>query len=100
MIGKNTWLIPDGYMSDTVKGEFVSHEAVCVLNLSDDVGNFGEVQVHLLSCLLVSWVVVFLCLIQGIRSSGKVSPLPPGSVPTQKYPASLPGFVCGGRVGV
>ncbi|XP_055400023.1 sodium- and chloride-dependent glycine transporter 1-like isoform X5 [Bubalus kerabau] len=44
----------------------------CVLNLSDDVGNFGEVQVHLLSCLLVSWVVVFLCLIQGIRSSGKV----------------------------
>ncbi|XP_070657115.1 sodium- and chloride-dependent glycine transporter 1-like isoform X3 [Bos indicus] len=44
----------------------------CVLNLSDDVGNFGEVQVHLLSCLLVSWVVVFFCLMQGIRSSGKV----------------------------
>ena len=36
MIGKNTWLIPDGYMSDTVKGEFVSHEAVCVLNLSGE----------------------------------------------------------------
>lgn len=32
--GKKVWLIPDGYMSDTVKGEFVSHEAVCVLNLS------------------------------------------------------------------
>lgn len=33
-IGKNVWMIADGYMSDTVKGEFVSHEAVCVLNLS------------------------------------------------------------------
>ena len=34
MYGKNVWMIPDGYMSDTVKGEFVSHEAVCVLNIS------------------------------------------------------------------
>ena len=34
MNGKKTWFIADGYMSDTVKGEFVSHEAVCVLNLS------------------------------------------------------------------
>lgn len=33
-MGKTTWLIADGYMSDTVKGDFVSHEAVCVLNLS------------------------------------------------------------------
>lgn len=34
MNGKKTWFIADGYMSDTVKGEFVSHEAVCVLNIS------------------------------------------------------------------
>ncbi len=34
MYGKKEWLIADGYMSDTQKGEFVSHEAVCVLNLS------------------------------------------------------------------
>lgn len=32
--GKKQWLIADGYMSDTKNGEFVSHEAVCVLNLS------------------------------------------------------------------
>ncbi|CAI9154042.1 unnamed protein product [Rangifer tarandus platyrhynchus] len=43
-----------------------------VLKLSDGIGNFGEVQVHLLSCLLVSWVVVFLCLTPGVRSSGRV----------------------------
>lgn len=35
-IGKNTWFIADGYMSDTVNGEFVSHEAVCVLNVSGE----------------------------------------------------------------
>ena len=34
MYGKKVWMIPDGYMSDTEKGELVSHEAICVLNLS------------------------------------------------------------------
>ncbi len=36
MIGKNTWLIADGFMSDTTKGDYVSHESVCVLNLSGE----------------------------------------------------------------
>lgn len=35
MIGKNTWLIPDGYMNPTANGDFVSHEAVCALNVGD-----------------------------------------------------------------
>uniref|UniRef100_A0A8C4L253 Transporter n=1 Tax=Equus asinus TaxID=9793 RepID=A0A8C4L253_EQUAS len=43
-----------------------------VLKLSDDIGNFGEVRMPLLGCLGVSWVVVFLCLIRGVKSSGKV----------------------------
>uniref|UniRef100_A0A673UFH8 Sodium- and chloride-dependent glycine transporter 1 n=1 Tax=Suricata suricatta TaxID=37032 RepID=A0A673UFH8_SURSU len=60
-----------------------------VLKLSDDIGNFGEVRLPLLGCLGVSWVVVFLCLIRGVKSSGKVSTPPlAGSVPTQKDPAS------------
>lgn len=41
MYGKKVWLIPDGFMSDTVKGEFVSHEAVCVLNLSGKDANIN-----------------------------------------------------------
>ena len=41
MYGKNTWLIPDGFMSDTKKGDYVSHEAVCVLNLSGDVAHIN-----------------------------------------------------------
>ena len=35
-IGKKTWLIADGFMSDTKNGDYVSHEAVCVLNLSEE----------------------------------------------------------------
>lgn len=55
-----------------------------MLNLSDDIGNLGEVRLPLLGCLGVSWVVVFLCLIKGVKSSGKVPvyslsrPLPMG----------------------
>ncbi|XP_072853618.1 sodium- and chloride-dependent glycine transporter 1 [Pogona vitticeps] len=43
-----------------------------VLKLSDDIGNLGEVRLPLLGCLGVSWIVVFLCLFRGVKSSGKV----------------------------
>ena len=36
MLGKKTWLIGDGYMSNTECGGFVSHESICVLNLSGE----------------------------------------------------------------
>ena len=36
MIGKKLWVIPDGHMNSTKNGNFVSHEAVCVLNLTDE----------------------------------------------------------------
>lgn len=36
MTGKNLWIIGDGYMSDTKKDGYVSHEAVCVLNISGE----------------------------------------------------------------
>ncbi|NXL42031.1 SC6A9 protein, partial [Podilymbus podiceps] len=48
-----------------------------VLDLSDDIGNLGKVRLPLLGCLSVSWVVVFLCLIKGVKSSGKVPAWPP-----------------------
>ncbi|CAF97733.1 unnamed protein product, partial [Tetraodon nigroviridis] len=43
-----------------------------VLNISDDIGNFGEVHLPILGCLAISWIVVFLCLFRGVKSSGKV----------------------------
>lgn len=36
MLGKKIWMIADGYMSDTSTEKYVSHEAICVLNLSDE----------------------------------------------------------------
>ena len=36
MYGKNIWMIPDGFMSDSECGGFVSHESICVLNLSGE----------------------------------------------------------------
>ena len=36
MYGKNVWLIADGFMSNTKTDKNVSHEAVCVLNLSGE----------------------------------------------------------------
>ena len=52
-----------------------------MLDLSDDIGNLGEVRLPLLGCLGVSWVVVFLCLIKGVRSSGMVPACSPSGTP-------------------
>jgi len=35
-------------------------------------GNIGEIKWDLTLCLLLSWIVVFACLVKGIKSSGKV----------------------------
>ena len=39
MNGKKIWIIPDGFMSDTKSKDYVSHEAVCVLNLTENDAN-------------------------------------------------------------
>ncbi|XP_070557742.1 sodium- and chloride-dependent glycine transporter 1-like [Ptychodera flava] len=43
-----------------------------VLNMSDGMENMGTIQWKLALCLLFSWVVVFLCLMKGVKSSGRV----------------------------
>lgn len=35
MLGKTEWAIGDGFMSASSQGGYDSHEAVCVLNISD-----------------------------------------------------------------
>ena len=45
MIGKNEWIIPDGFMSDTKSETYVSHEAVCVLNLNETDANV-EIEIY------------------------------------------------------
>ncbi|XP_077977814.1 sodium- and chloride-dependent glycine transporter 1-like [Glandiceps talaboti] len=43
-----------------------------VLRLTDGIDNFGEVQWDLALLLLLAWIVVFLCIMKGIKSTGKV----------------------------
>ncbi|XP_046360450.2 sodium- and chloride-dependent glycine transporter 1-like isoform X1 [Haliotis rufescens] len=43
-----------------------------VLRKSDGVEEMGSLQPHLVGCLFVSWLLVFLCLIKGVKSLGKV----------------------------
>lgn len=35
-------------------------------------GDLGQVRWQLALCFLLSWLIVFLCVMKGIRSSGKV----------------------------
>ena len=43
------------------------------LQVSKNIEDAGiGINKHLLGCLAVSWVVVYICIIRGIKSSGKV----------------------------
>lgn len=43
-----------------------------VLDLSPNIEEVGSIKWDLCLCLFVSWAIVFLCLIRGVSSSGKV----------------------------
>jgi len=43
-----------------------------VLKESDSISDTGTIQWQLLLCLLLAWIIIYLCLIKGIKSSGKV----------------------------
>lgn len=46
-----------------------------VLNITDGLKDFGDIggfKYDLPLALLLSWIVVFLCLMKGVKSSGKV----------------------------
>ncbi|XP_021369953.1 sodium- and chloride-dependent creatine transporter 1-like isoform X2 [Mizuhopecten yessoensis] len=43
-----------------------------VLGISDGIENMGTIKWDLALCLLLAWVIVYVCICKGIRSSGKV----------------------------
>nr|WLN44358.1 AAT3 [Sinonovacula rivularis] len=49
--------------------EYWNNEA---LHLSDGIDNFGQPGAYMVLCLMLAWIVVFFCLIKGIKSTGKV----------------------------
>ena len=54
---------------ETAAGEYLRLE---VLNESSGIEDMGPVQWKLALCLLAAWIIIFCCLIKGIKSSGKV----------------------------
>ena len=54
MNGKKTWIIPDGYMNPTKNGDFNSHEAICVLNLS---GKDAHIDIKIFVRKMVSVII-------------------------------------------
>ncbi|XP_048764706.2 sodium- and chloride-dependent betaine transporter-like [Ostrea edulis] len=43
-----------------------------VLHLSEGLEDLGSIQWHLALCFLAAWVMVYLCIIKGIKTVGKV----------------------------
>ena len=43
-----------------------------VLQITESIGDFGDMRWELVGTTILSWIVVFFCLFKGIKSSGKV----------------------------
>ncbi|KAK2159537.1 hypothetical protein LSH36_151g05026 [Paralvinella palmiformis] len=43
------------------------------LTKTTNIANIGGLRWHVTLCLLLSWIIVFLCIMKGIKSSGKVA---------------------------
>lgn len=43
-----------------------------VLDISTGIDDVGSVQLHLVGCLFIGWLLIFLCLAKGVQSLGKV----------------------------
>lgn len=44
-----------------------------VLQITQGLDQSGDIQYELLICLGLAWLLVFVCLFKGIKTSGKVS---------------------------
>ncbi|XP_029190597.2 sodium- and chloride-dependent glycine transporter 2-like [Acropora millepora] len=49
--------------------EFFNHY---ILKITDSISDMGSVSWQIVLCLILAWLIVYLCLIKGVASSGKV----------------------------
>uniref|UniRef100_A0A8C0QJY6 Transporter n=1 Tax=Chelonoidis abingdonii TaxID=106734 RepID=A0A8C0QJY6_CHEAB len=62
-----------GTHQETPVGSVPASEQVLGVTHSSGLHDPGPVRWPLAICLLVAWIVIFLCMLKGIRSSGKVT---------------------------
>lgn len=43
------------------------------IDTSSSLGDIEGLNLHMTGCLVLAWVVVYLCVMKGIKTSGKVS---------------------------
>ncbi|KAK6182355.1 hypothetical protein SNE40_010063 [Patella caerulea] len=53
----------------TASEEFWNHN---VLRISDGLGDFGTMQWHLVVAMVVGWLMIFGCIVKGVKTVGKV----------------------------
>ncbi|ESO81915.1 hypothetical protein LOTGIDRAFT_81772, partial [Lottia gigantea] len=63
---------PNLFLNQTGKTASEEFWQYNVLRKSEGFENLGSIQTHNALCLLAAWVVVFLCLIKGVKSLGYV----------------------------
>ncbi|XP_071946467.1 sodium- and chloride-dependent glycine transporter 1-like [Antedon mediterranea] len=76
----NTWNTPDCYPAGQnisgLEGTFTRASDEFwhryVHEITDGIETAGGLKWDLVGCLFLSWVVIFLCLLKGVKSSGKV----------------------------
>ena len=70
--------LPAGHYSPTGTLLNIKFVTMCllisyrVLRLSDGLGEPGAVNWDLALCLLLSWILCFVCIVKGVKISGKV----------------------------
>ncbi|XP_069120159.1 sodium- and chloride-dependent GABA transporter 2-like [Argopecten irradians] len=67
--GSLTNITLQGVKGHSAEEEFWQYK---VLDRSEGVDHLGSLKSHLVLCMVVAWIVVYLCVIKGIKSTGKV----------------------------
>ena len=52
---------------------FLDRRKVLQIHLSDGVHDLGGMNWQLMLCLILSWILIYLCICKGVKSSGKVN---------------------------
>lgn len=75
-------LLAPGFVEECQRSSSVSYFWYRqTLNVTADINDSGSIQWQLLVCLVASWAIVYLCIIRGIETTGKVRAHRLASVP-------------------